>query len=400
MGRRLGILLLPLIVVDALASLPLGTAPYLGDMTQFLVSEHAAILGQNPYAFLDTGLIFGQPTLGTNLNPPVSLLLFAPLAALPAFTVIRLWTCLTLLLYGLSVAGLLFRYRQHLSLNRILLALSLGGLWFTVVFGQVYVVIVVFAVGAWLLLDRGSDLAAGILIGVVTALKPNFGVWLALLWLAGHRKTAYAGIASGAALTILPALIYGPEVYLEWYQAQGVEAPMIGWWPHNGSFYGLVARIGAGWLAYPLIAAFLLFVGWWVWRSRPSALAVSSVALAASLFASPLAWMGYDLFLVPVLFSQRWSPLLRGAVAFMIVPAWLTWDLAPGPTWGMVLVSIVSTAPLLLTLVATMRSARFQEGAPHSSNGSIAGSARILPQLTVPNHGPGGRHAGTYCQAQ
>ena len=358
MRRVLGLVLLPLIVVDALASLPLGTKPYLGDMIQFLASGHAIAAGQNPYAFLNTGLIFGEPTLGTNLNPPVSLLLFAPLATLSATTLIRLWTGATLVLYGLSVAGLLVRYRHFFSLTRLFLTLAFGGLWFTVVFGQVYVLILAFAIGAWLLLDRKRDLTAGALIGVVVACKPNFGVWLALLWLSGNRRAAYAGLASGAMLTLLPAIVFSPGIYVEWYRAQGIEAPMIGWWPHNGSIYGIVARIGAGWLGYPLIAAFLFAVGWLVWRRRPDAMTASSIAVAASLLASPLTWMGYDLFLVPVLLSRRWSPLLGTAAAFMVVPAWLTWDLAPGPMWGMALVSVVSSAPLLLVMAETLRDSR------------------------------------------
>lgn len=357
MSRILLVLLIPLIVIDGVASLPRGDEPYLGDMGQFLASGRAVLRGQNPYAFVDTGRIFDQPTVGTNLNPPVSLLLFAPLSWIPPAVAIYLWTGLTLALYGGMVWMLWRRYRTRLTPVQLVWACAIGGLWYTVVLGQIYVLVAATATAAWLLLDRPetdrcSAISAGILVGATAALKPNFGIWLALLWLAGQRRVAYAGVLVGVFLTALPAIVFGPAVYLEWNLAQQTEVPMISWWPHNGSLYGLAARLGVPWLAAPSIATSLLALAWWVWRSRPSRPDTNAVALAASVFASPLAWMGYDLFLVPILLSRRWSPPLAAAAACMLVPGWLTWSLAPGPAWAAILVAITSTAPFVLTLIA------------------------------------------------
>ena len=56
------------------------------------------------------------------------------------------------------------------------------------------------------------------------------------------------------------------------------------------------------------------------WRSKASARRVSSLALIGLLLFSPLAWVGYGLFLLPLFFERKWSPLLALAAALLLIP--------------------------------------------------------------------------------
>jgi hypothetical protein len=294
------------------------------DFGSFVASGQAAAAGLNPYSG-DYPLVFrpyneeiGATLVSPNLNPPVSLLLFELLAQSNPITAFRIWYVVSLLLYVAVIVTLARAYPRYATPLRVAWALSLAGFWHTLELGQIYVPLLLAATLAIIAFQKGRPLLAGVLIGLIVAIKPNFAVWPALLLLASHWAAAGAAIGMVGILSLLPLLRYPPTIYLQWAEASGAFAGrslMI-----NTSLPGLGDRVGLPWLGLVLAGALLLALAWWAWRYRPSVLAVSGLALLTSLLASPIAWVGYTVLLLPVLFQRRWTWPEWVAAAMLVVP--------------------------------------------------------------------------------
>ena len=74
---------------------------------------------------------------------------------------------------------------------------------------------------------RIGTLAAGICLGILTAIKPNVGLGLLLLGRSGRLKLILPACVTTAVLSIIPILLYGPAVYSEWLQAAGIDSHSI-----------------------------------------------------------------------------------------------------------------------------------------------------------------------------
>jgi hypothetical protein len=119
--------------------------------------------------------------LSPNLNPPISVLFFQPLVALDLLKVLSIWRLLSLFGLGLALL-LLWRPAERATLVRqVVWSFSLAGLWSALELGQIYMLLLLIVVGAWRLLRGGWQVPAGILIGLLFAIKPNFAVWAVAL---------------------------------------------------------------------------------------------------------------------------------------------------------------------------------------------------------------------------
>lgn len=284
----------------------------LGDFGSFVASGQAANAGLDPYAVHPLTLRGSQGEPYPNLNPPVLLPALQLLAHVDPQSAFRLWYAVSLALYILALALLARAY--PLTPWRLLWALALAGLWFGLWLGQVYTLLALGAVAVWVLLPR-RPLWAGLLLGLLVAVKPNLAPWVGLLLLAGHWRPALAATGTAAALWLGALLAYGPAVYAQWLAA-------------TSTVTAFLVSDGAPWLVnlplvgYPLAAALLLGAAVSCWRYRPEPLAVSAIALPLVLVALPNSGIGYCLLLLPVLLSRPWSPLLTVAAALLLVPFW------------------------------------------------------------------------------
>jgi hypothetical protein len=294
----------------------------LADFGSFYASGQAAGLALDPYAVypltLDAGLGRGNGA-AVNLNAPISLPLFQALTVLDPVSARRVWFVVTLAAYGLTLVLLMQAYPSFRGPLVVAWGLLLTGFVETLLLGQVYALLALLSTLAWLLLRRQRWLAAGGLIGFVVAFKPNFLVWPVLLFVAGYRRAGLAAVGAAVAFALVPALIYGPAVYAQWLAALRLEAANAA--VANASVTGLLAREGAPAFA-GLVAGGALLVGLaiWAWRRRPSVTATSGAALAGLLLASPLAWVGYTLFLLPIVARARPTPLLLIACGLLCIP--------------------------------------------------------------------------------
>jgi hypothetical protein len=236
-------------------------------------------------------------------------LFLAPLSGadpLTASTVLYLLSWLAL------VAILVLLSRRH-PISPLLVAwvLAMSGIWQTFMLGQVYLLMALLVVLAY----RRPGL-----IGFLAALKPNLGLWPLFLLLAGHRRQAIIALATAAGLGILPALVYGPEVYLQWLAASSaITRPLTT--GHNASIWGVAARHGLPIAGVVGSVALILGTAALVYRYRPDDALTAELALLVGIIASPLGWPGYSVLLFPAFLSrQQWPAPLLVAASLLVWP--------------------------------------------------------------------------------
>ena len=132
----------------------------------------------------------------------------------------------------------------------------MAGFWDTLALGQIYMPLVLAGASAWLLLERGEGAWAGFLMGLVVAMKPNFLVWPVLLLLSGHRLPALVSVATAAAISAIPLIVFGPEVYRQWLELIASDVDRAAFLT-NASLAGLTARIGHGTVGLVALACLL-----------------------------------------------------------------------------------------------------------------------------------------------
>ncbi|TAK36271.1 MAG: DUF2029 domain-containing protein [Chloroflexota bacterium] len=342
-------LLAPFISYGIVYSLPLAES--LRDFGSFLMSGRAAREGLDPYgahAFVLPG--FDTQNYGLNLNPPISVLAFRALSDLDPVMMFRAWFGLSMALYVLVLVLLGHAYATRVTFVRIVWALGLAGLWSSLHLGQIYTLLFATGVAAWLLLKRKRLVLAGLLIGILVAIKPNFVVWPVLLLAAGYPVAALPALLSGAVLSAVPLLVFGPSVYSSWLQV--LPAATATGAATNGSLIGLMDRLGMPWVGIAAATVLLLAIATWAWRCRPCILFLSAVAITSSLLAAPLAWEGYTLLLLPVFFERSWGPLLTTAAVLLLPPAGLVMDLSRAFPWSLFTLGSAYNAALLLVFIA------------------------------------------------
>ncbi|QKK33320.1 DUF2029 domain-containing protein (plasmid) [Rhizobium indicum] len=298
----------------------------LWDFGAFVASGRAAAAGLDPYGIyppLTPHVVFpGFESWNPNLNPPISALLFQVFDLLDPALSLRIWLGVSVACYAAAVILLLRRYSGGLEIGLLAVwAFALAGFWDALYLGQIYMPLVLVTIIAWLRLEKGDGLIAGIMIGLLVSLKPNFAVWPVLLFLAGYRFPSLISFATAIVIAVIPAIIFGPKIYLDWLHlvaTDGGRAVFL----TNASFAGLAARAGLPAAGTFLAVSLLLTLAAWAFFRRPAVIAVSGFALLASLLASPLGWIHYTLFLLPVLLHhwQRPWAWLTGAALIIPVP--------------------------------------------------------------------------------
>jgi hypothetical protein len=261
----------------------------------------------------------------------------------------RYWFVGTFVAYFALVGLLVCTYPSFRRPIVIAWVLALTPFVETVLEGQVYVLLALVAALAWLALTRKWCLLAGVLIGLVVAFKPMFIVWPVLLLVAGNRRAAVVSLVVAAGFTVAPLALYGPAVYGEWLDV--IHTDSVNAQVANASLGGWLSRVGTpGGLALTAGVALVIAVGVWVARRRPSATHTSSVALTTALLASPLAWVGYGVFLLPVFARVRWRPTIVIAAALLVVPRLALQGWADQSVWVAATVGAAYSVAWLLLL--------------------------------------------------
>jgi hypothetical protein len=292
----------------------------------------------------------------------------------------RIWYGISIALYALTVLLLMVRYSALPRTVFLLWAFALAGFWDTLLLGQIYIPLVLAGVAAWLLLERGEALWAGVLIGFVVALKPNFAVWPVLLFLSGHMRPALWALLTAALISVHPAVVLDRR-----FMANGSScspptrsAPFSSPMPRS-----LACSQGsaAAPLGLALSAALLLAAAAWAFWVRPSVTRVGAIALTLSLLASPIAWVHYTLFLLPVLLSRWDLNGMRVVALLLIVPVSFVVSQFGRAAWIQVTVGSVYNWAIILCLCVLIADevARFRDPARAAGADGSSGTGLRAP---------------------
>lgn len=253
-----------------------------------------------------------------NLNPPPFLPLLEVFSWSSPKTGFIVWTVISVMLFTGVAAWLVREYELHLQKRQVLWLLLAWAVFHTLWLGQDYAFFFALAAGAWVLLDRNRLIAAGVCMGVLTAMKPNFGLWPFLLLLTGRTRLATAAGCSFLACNLLSLVLYSPLVYTEWFHALAVNPHWM--FSFEVSLTGLATRLGHRPVGEAASVALVLFSCIFVPWKRPSARQTSGIAICVAILASPLAWFHYSLLLAGPLLRIRWGWFLSLALLPLMLP--------------------------------------------------------------------------------
>ena len=341
------------------------------DFDSFWRSARAMLEGQNIY---DTGVRL------VNLNPPVWTALISPLGLLEPLTAYRVFVMISLVIVVAYLAWTVeeLRLRPGWTAVGVLMLFLSSPLLATLALGQVYPVLALGLVAAWVADRRERDELSGAALGLVVALKPS--LLPVLLWpLARQRWRAFvAAVVSGAVVTLIGVVILGPGATLDYI---GVlrDRTVSAYWD-NASIPSAAARLFTEnpyaqnvatlpWMVPVGYALGIAAIALTAMRIRHGPEVGLWVLVAASLLASPIAWHNYLVLLGPGVLLL----LARG----MVAPAFLLLALQSIPAqwpliWnerGTVVASLAMTLYLyiliahwLALLAATREPAGAREG--------------------------------------
>jgi hypothetical protein len=318
----------------------------LKDLGSFLHSGASYLQGLNPYAF--NALVDPQPLSqeALNLNPPISVYVFAYLSTFDPGVIQIVFMCASLALFGAAFYALLRAYPEKQNLLTVLAVVAMAGVWHMLWYQQLYAWLLALVTGAWLLMRGGRLTPAGVLLGLVVAIKPNFALLLLLLLAARHGRVAAAGIITAGAVSVIPLALDGFAIYRQWFDLSLAFDGLS--WTSNASLMSLGARLGLPSVGLVATVVAVLGLVYWQWKARPPVLETTAVALLAVLLTGPVSWAGYTLFLLPWLLATRWTPMI----------------------WAGVLLLDVPFSPV---------------GAVHALGGPALGAASVLPSLQLPD---------------
>lgn len=287
------------------------------DFDSFWKSARAALAGEDIYV---TGARL------VNLNPPFWTLVMLPFGLMEPLNAYRLFVLITLFITIGSLAWMASELRLRAGWAVVVTGMALfsSPLLATFALGQMYPILALGLVAAWVMDRRGWDVPSGAALGLVMALKPSLAPLILWPLMRKRWESVGATIVSGATATLAAGLAFGPEATMR-YASVVLDARVDGFWD-NASLAGLAART----FNQTEFAEPFAILPWAI----PAAYALGVVAIvltalkvqdaseaglwalaAASLLASPIAWNNYLLLLVPGVLLL----LARGRIALALL---------------------------------------------------------------------------------
>jgi Glycosyltransferase family 87 len=360
------------VLIALAAGYTLTSRSNLRDFSTFIQAGRAYKQGLNPYVLYQqpdeaAGVDPGTPkqTGSPNLNPPISVYPFQAMTNLDPTWARDGLNVMSALIYAAVSVALLKTYPWQRRPLIVLWLLAVSGFWYTLLLGQIYLPLFALGLAALLLIERGRNLLwTGILIGFVVAIKPNFAIWPLLLLVAGHRKIALTAIGVAAVISAVPFLVSGPLIYSQWLDAaQAYPRAAIA---PNAAIFGVTTRIGIPVIGYAVGAALVVFAAFYAWHARLTVREASGWSVMLTLLVGPLTWIGYTLFMLPLLLSRRWTRWELAVAATMVLPSGLGW-----PSGEMRLAGIALLSGLLVKDALQARRVESQDAQHDDSSAAV-----------------------------
>jgi alpha-1,2-mannosyltransferase len=293
-------------------------------------------------AFLEGGDVYATGAELENLNPPFWVLLISPLGLLEPLVAYRFFALITLsvtVAYLAWMAGEL-RLRPAWAVAGVAMLLFSSPLLATLALGQIYPFLALGLVAAWVADRRGQPTISGGALGLVVALKPSLAP--VLLWPLARRRwgTVVAALVSGAAATLVGAVVVGFGATLDWLRLLSGSSASPYW--DNASLPGAAARLftdnpyaeHVATLSWTVLVAYALGIAAVAVTAagvRRGAGAGLWALVAAALLASPIAWHNYLVLVGPgilLLLARGWAAPAFLLLALQTIPGqWpLLWN--------------------------------------------------------------------------
>jgi hypothetical protein len=299
-------------------------------------------------------LLNGVEYQNQNLNPPLSVLIFKLFTFATPRIVARWWYVIQGISYLFFCLWLSKHFPQKIYRRSVFIwIVSLTAFWDTMFLGQIYVPLFALAGIAWIMLKEGRPWLAGVCIGTLVALKPQFILWPIFLLLGRFFLPALISVATTVMLSAVPLMVYGQTIYLQWFEALDGVALRIPL-QTNVSLPGLFSRIGMYYVGLGAGVTLCVLTGTWIFRRRPPILRVTTFALLLTLLASPLAWVHYSLVLIPVYISRWKDEVFRLPAYLLIIPARLIAQAPYSSHWYLFTVGGAYTWALVITLTVVI----------------------------------------------
>jgi len=233
--------------------------------------------------------------------PPLFLLVAAPLALLPYGIALAVWMGATLPAYLAMVRAMLPHRRW------LLFALAFPAVFVNFGHGQNGFLTAGLLGGGLLLLERRPVLA-GLCFGLL-AYKPQFGLLLPLVLLAGRHWRAFIAAAGATVLASLISYVaFGVETWRAFFSSLRLTRTFVleqgpTGWEKIQSVFSAVRMLGGGietaYAVHGVVAALVTLAVVWVWyRPVPMPLKAAALATAATL-TTPYV-LDYDLILLAI----------------------------------------------------------------------------------------------------
>jgi hypothetical protein len=221
---------------------------HMNDFGKFYYSTLAYLDGHSMYGMSPATLIPITDSLHKhfwNLNPPHFHILMLPFTYFSLETAYALWMAFNFFLF--IVSAVLIKNSLGISPERrtlilmFFLFLSFSGTGMVILTGQPSFVLLFLLTIAWGKARSGSWAAAGLILGVLAAIKPFFLIFFPYLLL---RRRSLPLLAAGAVFGLsfaLGILAMGTEPYVDWYRS--ISLVDWSWASMNGSLLGFLTRI-------------------------------------------------------------------------------------------------------------------------------------------------------------
>ena len=315
---------------------PAGT-PVGYDFSDFYEAGRFAVQGEPEKAYDDESMFAAEraafPGALARLPwnyPPSFQLLMIPLASLPYFEALALWSALMLAAYAAAM-------RLLFGPPFIWLALVFPGVALNLLMGQNGLLTTALIGGGTMLLSR-RPFIAGLLLGAMSY-KPHLAILIPVALICGREWKALAGaITAGAGLASISAAALGTGPWLAFIHKMQMPAGLLvsgaADWAVRPSVMVMAQSLGmpigiasaAQWLA---AAAAAICVGW-AWRNTADGKQRAAVLALGTLLATPYL-RTYDLALLAVPVAALIPPdamrlrpaAFAAAAACLILPAYL-----------------------------------------------------------------------------
>lgn len=323
----------------------------------YWVSGRAALEGQNPYESysLTWNALFDIAEI--NLNPPTVLPLFEFIANFDPVAAARTWTIVAALLFATINIALIRGQEESIQRQQIIWMFLAPSFANTLHIGQLYIFLFALAAGAWTCLRQEKNFIAGVLIGVLCVVKPNFLVWPLFLLLTRQWRPTLSAALTSITFVGLSIILYGYDIYLQWLTAflidRHAERFLI-----ETSIYGYVSRLGFPALGTVTSVIFFLGSALFVWHYRIEKSDASRLALVVAILASPLAWVDYTLCLIPAMISRPWEWKLTVAAALLMTPHAVPISMMGGSMWMTIVGGSIYFGAIVLIFIAFLIEAK------------------------------------------